>query len=132
MGAYGEDMDFYAMKGASEEEIRMAEQTLGLCFAADYHKYIAAYGVASFAGHELTGICKSKRLSVIDVTIDERNNIPVPTDWYVLEQANIDGIVIWQDSNGTVYQTAPNTKAKKMCESLAEYIEYGSRNAKEI
>lgn len=124
--------DFYAMKGASEEEIRMAEQTLGLCFAADYHKYIAAYGVASFAGHELTGICKSKRLSVIDVTIDERNNIPVPTDWYVLEQANIDGIVIWQDSNGTVYQTAPNTKAKKMCESLAEYIEYGSRNAKEI
>ena len=105
--------DFYAMKGASEEEIRMAEQTLGLCFAADYRKYIAAYGVASFAGHELTGICKSKRLSVIDVTIEERNNIPVPTDWYVLEQANIDGIVIWQDSNGTVYQTAPNTKAKK-------------------
>ena len=116
--------DFYAMKGASEEEIRMAEQTLGLCFAADYHKYIAAYGVASFAGHELTGICKSKRLNVIDVTIDERNNTPVPADWYVLEQANIDGIVIWQASNGTVYQTAPNAKAKKICGSLAEYIEY--------
>lgn len=116
--------DFYAMKGASEEEIRMAEQALELCFAADYRKYIAAYGVASFAGHELTGICKSKRLSVIDVTIEERDNTLVPTDWYVLEQANIDGIVIWQDSTGAVYQTAPNAKAEKICGSLAEYIEH--------
>lgn len=115
--------DFYAMKGVSEEEIRMAEQALSLRFAADYHKYIAAYGVASFAGHELTGICKSKRLNVIDVTIEERDNTLVPTDWYVLEQANIDGIVIWQASDGVVYQTVANTKAKKLCGSLAEYIE---------
>ena len=82
--------DFYAMKGASEDDIKMAEQTLGLHFAADYRKYIAAFGVASFAGHELTGACKSKRLSVVDVTIEERGNITVPANWYVLEQANID------------------------------------------
>ena len=43
-------------------------------------------------------------------------------DWYVVEQTNIDGIIIWQASNGTVYQTAPNAKPKKLCESLAEYI----------
>lgn len=115
--------DFYAMKGASEEDIKMAEQVLDLRFAADYRKYITAFGVASFAGHELTGVCKSKRLSVVDVTIDERNNTVVPTDWYVLEQANIDGIVVWQASNGVVYQTAPNAKAEKLCGSLAEYIE---------
>lgn len=115
--------DFYAMTGASKEEIKMAEQALELCFATEYRKYIAAFGVSSFAGHELTGICKSKRLSVVDVTIEERNNVAVPSDWYVLEQANIDGIVIWQVSDGTVYQTAPNAKAKKLCGSLAEYIE---------
>ena len=115
--------DFYAMKGASEDDIKMAEQALGLHFAADYRKYIAAFGVASFAGHELTGACKSKRLSVVDVTIEERGNITVPANWYVLEQANIDSIVVWQNSNGTVYQTAPNTKAKKLCGSLAEYIQ---------
>lgn len=115
--------DFYAMKGASEEDIKMAEQVLELRFATEYRKYIAAFGIASFAGHELTGVCKSKRLSVVDVTIEERNNVVVPADWYVLEQANIDGIVIWQASNGTVYQTAPNTKAKKLCGSIAEYIE---------
>lgn len=115
--------DFYAMKGASEEEIKMAEQVLELRFATEYRKYLAAFGVASFAGHELTGVCKSKRLSVVAVTIEERNNVAVPADWYVLEQANIDGIVIWQASNGTVYQTVPNTKAKKLCGSIAEYIE---------
>lgn len=110
------------MNGASEEEIKMAEQALNLRFATDYRTYIDAFGVASFAGHELTGVCKSKRLSVVDVTLEERNNNTVPDDWYVLEQANIDGIVIWQDSNGTVYQTVPGAKAKKLCESLAEYI----------
>lgn len=115
--------DFYAMKGVAEEDIARAEQMLGLRFSSEYRDYIAAFGAASFANHELTGVCKSKRLSVVDVTIKERNSTIVPADWYVLEQTNIDSIVIWQDSNGTVYQTAPNAKAKKICESLAEYIQ---------
>ena len=116
--------DFYAMKGVSEEDIRAAEQELGLRFATDYRKYVAAYGVASYAGHELTGICKSRRLNVADVTAEERNSTDVPADWYVLEQANIDGIVIWQATNGTIYQTAPNAKAKRICGSMAEYVEW--------
>lgn len=116
--------NFYAMKGVSEENIRSAEQELGLRFAADYRKYVATFGVASYAGHEFTGICKSRRLNVADVTAEERNSIDVPADWYVLEQANIDGIVIWQATNGAIYQTAPNAKSKKICESMAEYIEW--------
>ena len=114
---------FHSRSPVPSEDIDAAERELGLCFATDYREYIAAFGVASFAGHELTGVCKSKRLSVVDVTIEERSNTAVPSDWYVLEQANIDGIVIWQASNGAVYQTAPNAKAKKICGSLAEYIE---------
>ena len=115
--------DLYVMQGASDEEINQAAQLLNLRFASDYHKYVAAFGAASFDGHELTGICKSKRLSVVDVTIKERSTTEVPEDWYVLEQANFDGIVIWQNSSGDVYQTAPNAKAKKLCGSIAEYIE---------
>ena len=42
--------------------------------------------------------------------------------WYVLEQANIDGIVLWQDKEGNVYQTMPSSVPKKICGSLAEYI----------
>lgn len=115
--------DLYTMKGVSEEEIQNAEQELELEFAADYRKYVATFGSISFENHELTGVCKSKRLSVVDVTIKERNRIDVPSDWYVLEQANIDDIVIWQDASGKVYQTGPGSRQKKLCGSLAAYIE---------
>ena len=115
-------------KGTANRTVTLtsAQRTTLLNAMASIKSFIgtfAAFGVASFAGHELTGACKSKRLSVVDVTIEERGNITVPANWYVLEQANIDSIVVWQDSNGTVYQTAPNTIAKKLCGSLAEYIQ---------
>ena len=115
--------DLYTMKGVSEEEIQNAEQELGLKFATDYRKYVSAFGAISFESHELTGVCSSKRLSVVDVTIKERRNCDVPEDWYVIEQANIDGIVIWQDASGSVYQTGPGAKQKRLCKSLAAYIE---------
>lgn len=114
---------FHARSAASNEEITAVENVLGLRFAQDYREYVATFGAASFAGHELTGICKSDRLNVVTVTMEERNNMVVPADWYVLEQANIDGIVAWQNSAGAVYQTVPNMNPKKLCESLAEYIE---------
>lgn len=114
---------FHARSAASYEEITAVENVLGLRFAQDYREYVATFGAASFAGHELTGICKSDRLNVVTVTMEERNNMVVPADWYVLEQANIDGIVVWQNSAGAIYQTVPNTNPKKLCESLAEYIE---------
>lgn len=115
--------DLYVMQGASDEEINQAAQLLKLRFASDYHKYVAAFGAASFDGHELTGICNSKRLSVVDVTIKERSTTEVPEDWYVLEQANFDGIVIWQSSSGDVYQTGPGQKQLRLSKSLAAYIE---------
>ncbi len=46
----------------------------------------------------------------------------IPSDWYVIEQLNIDAIVIWQSSSGEIYQTSPNTEPEKICESLADYI----------
>lgn len=42
--------------------------------------------------------------------------------YYVVEQANIDGIVIWQASDGKVYQTNPKLKPLQIAESLSEYI----------
>lgn len=114
---------FHTRGAVSDEDIKTAENTLGLQFAQDYREYVAAFGAASFAGHELTGVCGSKRLNVVSVTFEERNNTAVPSDWYVLEQANIDGIVLWQDRSGAVYQTAPHIKPRKFCGSLVEYIE---------
>lgn len=54
----------------------------------------------------------------------QREMISVPDDFYVLEEANIDGIVIWQDSNGIVYKTYPGCeKPKQIFQSFAEYLE---------
>lgn len=117
-----EQPNFYAMTGASIEDIKMAEQALGLHFAAEYSKYVAAYGAVSFSNHELTGICKSKRLNVVDVTIQERSKLAVPNNWYVVEQLGIDDMVIWQASSGEIHQTSPIGFCKKIYKSLSDYI----------
>lgn len=79
--------------------------------------------VQFFIYDTLTGICNSPRLNVVDVTICERENNPdVPKYWYVLEQANIDGIVIWQNQKGEVYQTQPCREIKMIANSIVEYI----------
>lgn len=117
-----EQPDLYTMNAAIETEILQAEQTLGLRFSTEYREYVSTFGVASFDGHELTGVCKSDRLNVVAVTIKERSGTAVPDAWYVLEQTNMDGIVIWQDADGAVYLTMPNSEHRKICKSLAEYI----------
>lgn len=103
--------------------IEQAEDTLGLTFSKEYREYLLELGEAKAAGREFTGICKAKRLHVVDVTQEERENVPIPEDWYVVEQANIDGIVIWQDASGAVYQTGPGAKQKRLCKSLAAYLD---------
>lgn len=114
--------ELYVMESASEEEIIQAETALGLRFAADYRKYTAAFGAASLATHELTGVCKSNRLNVVDVTIKERSKTKVSDQWYVLEQTNIDSIVIWQSNTGEIYQANPDGVNKKIAETLIEYL----------
>lgn len=115
---------FRAMKEPTSEQLHHAEVALQSQFADDYRDYITAYGAVSFCGHELTGLCASPRLDVVAVTRRERENDPsVPPSWYVVEQANIDGIVIWQDASGAVYQTCPGEPPQRLCGSLCEYIE---------
>lgn len=109
--------------GVEQLMIAQAEDTLDLRFAEDYRKYLLELGSAKAGGHEFTGICKTKRLHVVDVTKEERMYVSVPESWYVVEQANIDGIVIWQDASGAIYQTGPGAKQYRLCESLAAYIE---------
>jgi len=115
---------FRALTGATDEQIENAETALSVQFSDEYCEYISAYGIATIFGHEFTGICDFPRLNVVDVTSFERNRTPTArAEWYVIEQANIDGIVIWQSSNGEVYQTIPNTDSIKLCDSLCEYLD---------
>ena len=115
--------DFHALAGASEEQIAQAERALSLRFADDYRQYVRAFGAMSAAGHELTGICASRRLNVVDVTLSARAAQPaIPRDWYVLEEANIDGILVWQSGTGEVFQTQPGAEPVKLAASIREYL----------
>lgn len=75
-------------------------------------------------GIELSGIAKSKHRSVVSLTEQERALNPnVSHTMYVIENTCVDGIIIWQDTKGKIYQTKPESKPKKIADSLVEYIE---------
>lgn len=116
--------NFSGLSPVSVDRIDSVEKQLGMRFANEYRSYVQAYGEASMNGHELTGICDIPRLNVAVVTIEERKYNPaVPIDWYVVEQANIDGIVIWQSSTGEIYQSQPGRGPVLLAGSLSEYID---------
>ena len=110
---------------ATHEDIEKAEAALQLRFSKEYKEYLQQFGVATFQGHELTGITKSNRLNVVSVTEKEREKMPtIPNSFYVLEEAHIDGIVIWQIVSGEVFQTQYGTaEVKLLYKSLVDYIE---------
>ena len=86
---------FIGSKGATDTEIAEAEKHLSISFSRKYKHYLSSVGFAIYEGHEITGICKAKRLNVVDVTIMERDHAEnIPANWYVIEQLHIDGIVI--------------------------------------
>lgn len=115
---------FCCLTGVTEETVKEAEQALEVSFSKEYRDYLFAFGLASFQGHELTGITKSKRLNVVDVTKKARQyTANVPADWYVIEETNIDGIVIWQSPECAIYQTQPGHTPTMICKSLSEYID---------
>ena len=116
--------DFCKLGSVSEESIIEAETQLGVMFSDEYKTYISAFGTASMQGHEFTGICKSPRLNVVDVTQSERKDHPdISNDLYVIEQLNIDGIIIWQTQSGEVFQTARGGKPQVIAASLSAYLD---------
>lgn len=116
--------DFICGQGASQSEIEEAEMKLGLSFSLEYKEYLQAYSSAIADGHELTGLCKQNRMNVVLVTFDEwKVNPNVPHTMYVVERADIDGIILWQTQEGFVYQTQPGCIPKKIVDSLFEYIQ---------
>ena len=108
--------------GALEEEISQAEEALGLSFSKDYREYLLAYGIAAFDGHEFTGISKSARLSVVEVTKRSWEICPwVEKDLYVLEEG-MDGIIVWQKGTGEVYSSGMTETLKKEGDTLEAYL----------
>lgn len=109
---------------ASKEDISNAENKLGVVFSNEYKDYLLTFGVATFDCHEFTGICQSPRLNVVDVSLDERQLCEHSCDsMYVVEQLHIDGIVIWQAQDGSVYQTMLGLSPIRIASSIVDYLQ---------
>lgn len=109
--------------GVDQKAISEAERELGLTFADEYKEYLKEMAIVAYGGHELTGLTKSERTNVVQVTRKKKKISPsVPMDWYVIEDANIDGIVIWQDRQGKIYKTLYDSQAVCIASSLVDFI----------
>lgn len=114
----------YHLNGVSDEEILLAEDKLGVKFSDDYKIYLKLFGLLSFESHELTGICESARLNVVDSTLEElADNEFISNDMYLLEQVGVENMTIWQNTKGEVFEVAYKQAPQKICDSLLEYIE---------
>lgn len=103
--------------------IANAEKELGLKFAREYKEYLGKFGSVLAEDVEITGIAKSKNRNVISVTQREWGLNPlVEHNMYVVENLAIDGIIIWQDETGNIFESVPNKTLKKVADSLADYI----------
>ncbi len=118
-----EDPSTKSLIPASESDICYAERMLGSRFSQEYKEYLMTFGVAITDKHEFTGLCKSKRLNVVDITLRERNKHAVINNiLYVIESIDIDHIIIWQDSFGAIYQSVGENTPISICNSLYEYV----------
>lgn len=115
--------DLLSLKPATAIQITDAELQLRVSFANEYKEYLSAFGAIMADGIELSGIAKSEHRNVIALTKKEWElNSKVPHTMYVVENTCVDGIVIWQDTNGMIYQTSPNSEPKQIASTLYDYV----------
>ena len=115
---------FTSSNPATQTQISDAEATLDLKFAGEYVEYLISFGCVSIYGHEFTGICSNPSLNVVNVTTEQKTlHNKIPENMYVIEELHIDGIVIWQNAKGEIFQTLPFSKPQKICNSFAEYLD---------
>ena len=115
--------DLLTLKPATNAQITDAELQLRVSFADEYKQYLSAFGAIMADGVELSGIAKADHRNVVCLTKRERELNPnIPNNMYVIEDTHVDGIIIWQDTNGIIYKSEPNKSAIKVENSLSEYL----------
>lgn len=115
--------DVISTGAATTEEIRNAEKELNVNFSEEYRKVLAEFGSVLSEEIELVGITKSQNRNVVIVTKREREyNLLIPENLYVVENLGIEGVIIWQNEKGEIFQSMSNNAPQKICNSLAEYI----------
>jgi len=115
--------DLYIRGPVTEDEIIAKEKELDLHFSEDYREYAKEFGFITYDGHELTGITELKNYDVVSITNKARVvNSKIPERYYVIEDTHIDGIIILQSEDGSVYIAEEDKLPRKIYDSLKEYI----------
>ncbi|MBO4636039.1 MAG: SMI1/KNR4 family protein [Clostridiales bacterium] len=110
--------------GADLDKIREAEESLGVVFSQEYKEITSKYGAVSFGIHELTGVCDSKRLNVVETTERERSyNDTIPANMYLIEVTGMEDVTVWQAEDGKIYRISYHKDPVLIAESLYQYIE---------
>lgn len=116
--------DLITLKPVGTKAVENIEIELALRFAEEYKEYLQKFGAVMADNVELTGAAKSKSRNVVSVTKREWGANPlIQHTMYVVENIGIEGIIIWQDTSGNIYQSRPNHPADKIADSLADYLE---------
>lgn len=111
------------LRPADENQINDAENRLRISFTEEYKEYLAEFGAILAEGIELSGIAKSDHRNVVALTQKEWSiNPKVPHNMYVIENTYMDGIVVWQDTGGVIYQSRPSMEPTKLADSLSDYL----------
>lgn len=111
------------LKPATQEDVFDIEIELALPLSEEYKTYLMKFGAIMANGIELTGFAKSKNRNIVDVTRREWElNDKVPHTMYVIENVGIDGIIIWQDKSGKIYQSSPSIAPFIIANSLSDYL----------
>ena len=116
--------ELITLKPAEIDTIENIEIELALLLAEEYKEYLHMFGAVMADNVELTGVAKSKHRNVVTVTKREWEANPlIKHTLYVVENIGIDGIIIWQDKTGNIYQSCPHCSAVKIADCLADYLE---------
>ena len=112
-----------SLGGCSDEQIKEAEEKLGLVFPAEYKDYVKQFGAISFTGTEWTGLNAVGYLNVITETLTEKERYDsFPEKHFVLENLGIDGILVICDEEGKVF-SFNGDKESLLTQSISEYLD---------
>ena len=114
---------FHFAQPADICKIKDAENLLCVKFADDYTKFLQNIGACICFGHEINGLTEKSNLNIIKSTEEQRKlNLSVPSTWYAIEDTHIDGIIIWQDQSGSIYQISPGNLPIKIATGIVQYL----------
>lgn len=110
---------------ASIEDIKKAEEKLNLIFADDYKEYLSFFGMVWSDIIAISGISNDEDYGVVELTNKLRlTHTNIPLDFYAIEDVGVDGLVIWQNKTGVVYQSVPNHKPVRIFDNLSDFLNH--------